>query len=307
MSLAIVMDLTLGEPPESVHPVVGIGRAIGYLDKRAPSCGGRSMDGRQFLHGAGSVALVGGVSGSLAGIVERRTPGVSGLFGQAWLLKSCFAYRALEVAVDGVAEPLEAGDLEGARGALRSLVSRERSGMGEAEISAAAIESLAENLSDSFTAPLLAYALGGLPAAFTYRAVNTADAMIGYRGDHEYTGKFAALADDLLNLVPARMTGFAVSLAAGRNLSRSLRVMLRDHALTESPNAGWPMSAAAGALRVALEKTDHYRINPEAREPNVRDVRLAVALIRRAAAICAVICAAVSLIFSFRNITRRPR
>ncbi|MGI8650329.1 MAG: adenosylcobinamide-phosphate synthase CbiB [Rubrobacter sp.] len=289
MSLALLMDATLGEPPERIHPVVWMGRAVGWLDERSPSGEGRHGPALQLLYGAGGVTLVGGVSYLLVSLVERRSGGIAGFLAEAWLLKSCFAYRALEGAAEDVISNLDAGEVDEARDRLRSLVSRDRAGMGEAGISAAVIESVAENLSDSFTAPLLAYALGGLPAAFAYRAVNTADAMIGYRGRHEYTGKFTARTDDVLNLIPARVTAACIVLAAKPNTGRAVRAMLRDHALTESPNAGWPMSAVAGALGVSLEKSGQYHLNPEARHSNVRDARLARDLIRRAAIPCALL------------------
>ncbi len=276
------MDLMLGEPPETVHPVVLMGRYVGLLADNAPE-----PRTAQLAWGAGSVLLVGGLSYGFGRFAERRSGGLAGLVAEAYLLKTCFAYRALEGAALGVVASLEAGQTEEARDALRSLVGRDRSKLDGTGISAAVIESLGENLSDSFTAPLLAYAGGGLPAAFAYRAANTADAMIGYRGRYEYTGKFAAGADDLLNLIPARITGAAVCLASGRAAAEGVRTMVRDRHITESPNAGWPMSAVAGALGVALAKPGFYRINAGAREPDAGDARRAVALVRRSAVLCA--------------------
>lgn len=287
MSLALLIDATLGEPPERMHPVVWMGGTVGSLDRGAPSGKGRFGAALQLLYGGGVVALVAGSSCCFASLVERRFGGLRGLVLEAWLLKSCFAYRALAGAAGAVISNLEADEIPEARAALRSLVSRDRDGMSAEEISAATIESLAENLSDSLTAPLVAYALGGLPAAFVYRAINTADAMIGYRESHEFTGKFAARTDDVVNFVPARLTAAAISVSAGPEAARAIKVMLRDHGLTESPNAGWPMSAAAGALNVALEKAGHYRVNAEAGEPDATDARRAVALIKKSAVLCA--------------------
>lgn len=287
MGLALLMDGLLGEPPEALHPVVWMGRTVGAMERRAPS--GERGHAARMAWGAGTVALVGGASWWGASLAERRSGGGAGLLVEAWLLKSCFAYRALEAAAGAVISALDEGDLHTARAALRSLVSRDRAEMSAAMVSAATIESVSENLSDSLTAPLFAYAFGGLPAAFVYRAVNTADAMIGYRGAHEYTGKVAARTDDLLNLIPARMTAAAIALASGKDFGRTAMLSFRDHALTESPNAGWPMSAAAGALNVSLEKPGHYHLNPHARTPDARDARRAVSLIRRAALLCAVL------------------
>lgn len=283
--VALLLDRYLGEPPEAVHPVVWIGRTVGALAARAP----RDRTAR-LLYGAGLVGGVCGGSALAARLLEGRLVGPSGLLAEGWLLKSCLSYRALERAGERVAERLEGGDLEGSRKELLWLVGRDRSKLDANEVAAAAVESLAENLSDSFAAPLLAYAAFGLPGAFFYRAANTADAMVGYREEpFTHTGRAAARLDDALNLVPARLTALALVLAASRDgactAGDALRVALRDGRLTESPNAGWPMAAAAGALGVRLEKRGHYRLNAEAPPPAADDLRRAGRLVRRAAAV----------------------
>jgi len=159
-------------------------------------------------------------------------------------------------------------------------------------VAAAAIESLAENLSDSFVAPLVAYALFGLPGAVAYRAVNTLDAMIGYRGRYEYLGKAAARLDDLLNLIPARVSA-GLLLVAGAltraDVAGGIRVLGRDRRATASPNAGWPMATMAGLLGVTLEKPGHYRLGdgPAAVAPS--DIDRAWRIVAVAAALAAVV------------------
>jgi adenosylcobinamide-phosphate synthase len=131
---------------------------------------------------------------------------------------------------------------------------------------------LAENLSDSLVAPLLAYLVGDLPGLAAYRLINTADAMWGYRDQrYEYLGKTAARSDDLLNLAPARITAALLAIAAQTVNGRGLpawRVARRDHSRTASPNAGWPMAAMAGALDTTLTKRDYYSLGDGARLPN---------------------------------------
>jgi adenosylcobinamide-phosphate synthase len=137
-------------------------------------------------------------------------------------------------------------------------------------------------------APILYYSLFGLPAAMAYRASNTLDAMIGYHGVYEDLGKMAARLDDLLNLLPARMSAcFLVGAAfMGRGDGRAaLRALAKNHARTESPNAGWPMSATAGALHVRLEKMGHYRLGDRFPAPTPTDVHRAVRLYYAAAAL----------------------
>jgi adenosylcobinamide-phosphate synthase len=181
-------------------------------------------------------------------------------------------------------------------------------------VAGAAIESLAENLSDGFVAPALYHALGGSGAAYAYRLVNTADAMLGYRTPElEWFGKAAARADDALNLVPARVTALLVTLAAvagAGSARRALRVAGRDAWRTASPNAGWPMAAMAGALGVRLDKRREtpstrraarpgigdylYVLNPTGRVPAVDDVRRARRVVAAAAALGAAACAGVT-------------
>jgi adenosylcobinamide-phosphate synthase len=181
----------------------------------------------------------------------------------ALLLKPTFALRALREAACGVRDALARGDVPAARGALRSLCSRDASELDEPALVAASVESVAENASDSFVAPIFYFALFGLPGALFYRAVNTLDAMVGYHGRYEYLGKASARLDDALNYVPARLTALLLLAAGwllGADARRGLAVLRRDGGLTESPNAGRPMAAMAGLLGVELEKRGHYRL-----------------------------------------------
>ena len=154
-------------------------------------------------------------------------------------------------------------------------------------VSAAAIESLAENASDAIVAPWLAFMVAGLPGAYAYRAVNTLDAMVGYHGQYEYLGKPAARCDDLLNLVPARLTAILMIASAllDGTAQSAWRTMLHDHSATASPNAGWPMAAMAGALQVRLEKIDHYVLGRDYHPPNAADIVAASRLISRLATV----------------------
>ena len=198
-------------------------------------------------------------------------------------LKSIFAYRNLRRSVLAVGEALAEDDLVEAR-RLTSwhLVSRDTGQLSAEEVAGAAIESLAENLTDSVTAPLLAYSVGGLPAAWAYRLINTTDAMWGYRTpEFEQLGKFPAKLDDALNWLPARLTGWALVGATGLtgpNGPRAAQVMLNQHGRTASPNAGWTMSAMAGALGVTLTKRDVYTLAGGSNRLDVAAVRRAVRL-----------------------------
>ena len=280
---ALGLDLLTGEPPASVHPVVLIGRLISWLEARAP------RGPRAELRYGIAIAALPACAAALLGIGLRAVrPRALRAVLTVWALKTTFSVRALLEASRSVEDRLIADDLQGARDDLRSLVSRDCGSLDDAHIASAAVESVAENISDSYVAPLFWYAVGGLPAALAYRAVNTADAMVGYRGRYEYLGKVSARADDVANFVPARLSGLALIAAAGlvgSDASAAARVMRRDHGRTASPNAGWPMAAAAGALGVWLEKIDHYRLG-HGRDPAVSDLRAVRGLAIAAAALC---------------------
>jgi adenosylcobinamide-phosphate synthase len=268
LAAALAFDLLLGELPSRLHPVVWMGNTIGWLRDRAPREGPR----RQLAMGAFMALAVPLAFAAGASLLELLRP-----WPWAWLplsalaLKSTFAVRALGRAAFGVRDALNQGSVPGARYALRSLCSRDPSALDPPLLVAATVESVAENASDSFVAPVLFYALFGLPGAVFYRAVNTLDAMIGYHGKYEYLGKASARLDDLLNLVPARLTA-ALLLAAGSVRRGDVRggwaMLRRDAGKTESPNAGRPMATMAGLLRVQLEKVGYYRLG-DASEPLV--------------------------------------
>jgi adenosylcobinamide-phosphate synthase len=188
-----------------------------------------------------------------------------------------------------VAAPLAAGDLAAARQAVGwHLVSRPTATLDASGVVSATVESIAENLTDAFVAPVFFYLLFGLPGAAFYRAVNTADAMIGYHdGPLEHFGKLAARLDDVLNLLPARLAALALVVGAAlvsEDARGAWRTWRRDGRLTESPNAGRTMAAMAGALGVTLTKAGTYRLG-SGRAPEVGDIGRALWLFAVAAAL----------------------
>jgi adenosylcobinamide-phosphate synthase len=225
---------------------------------------------------------VGAAASVVAGaVLERavaRAPGWRRALVRGVALWPLFAHRLLLDEVAAVETAL-GEDLAAGRAAVGRIVSRPAANLSASQVRQAAIESLAENLSDSVVAPLWWFAVGGLPAAAGYRFVNTADALWGYRTPRwRHAGLVAARADDLLNLVPARLTGLA--LAPWRNPVRALRLR-REARRTPSPNAGWPMAALALRLDIRLEKPDAYVLNPTGRRPTATDTGAALRLARR--------------------------
>ncbi|MGQ9676062.1 MAG: cobalamin biosynthesis protein [Chloroflexota bacterium] len=258
---ALLLDLAFGEPPTTYHPVGWMGRLVAALE-RPPI-----RDVKLQLGYGAAMVMVGvlvfvGPAWLLLGHLRQTSPLAYFVLGTL-LLKSTFSVKALFEAAESVRRSLLEGRLDRARAGLRSLASRDATQLGEPEVVAATVESVAENSSDSFVAPVFYFLLFGVPGALAYRVVNTFDAMVGYHGRYEYLGKPAARLDDLANLIPARLTGLllvAASFLTAFSGRESWRTMWRYHAVTESPNAGWPMSAMAGALSVQLEKIGHYRL-----------------------------------------------
>lgn len=260
--LALAIDLTMGEFPRSLHPVVWMGKVISLGLRIVPHQGRWA----QLIYGAGIVIWTIALFALPAYFLLSYLMGlniVAYVLVAAFLLKSTFSLKELHRVAFRVERFLERGNLSKARIEMKGLVSRDTSKLDEPHLVSATVESVAENTSDSFIAPLFYFFLFGVPGAIAYRVVNTLDAMAGYHGEYEYLGKFAARLDDGLNFIPARLSGLLMVAAAylcRRDGKNAWRVMLRDHGKTESLNAGWPMSAVAGALKTRLEKVGHYSL-----------------------------------------------
>lgn len=271
--LAAALDRVLPEPPAAIHPVVWIGRLTDLLVRRRSGAPLAAL-----AHGASVVVLVVGVSGFLAWLIMGALTAlgpVAYVLGGAVLLRTTFTVRGLSAAADTTRRALEEDRLDDARESLSALVSRDAANLTPPLVAAAAVESVAENTTDSYISPWLAFAILGVPGAVAYRAVNTLDSMLGFRGPNEHLGKAAARLDDLVNLIPARLSALLL-LASGAAMrlpvARAWRGMLRDQRLTESPNAGWTMGAAARLLGIELEKPGHYRLGAGLRDPQARDI-----------------------------------
>ena len=180
------------------------------------------------------------------------------------LVKTTFAIRGMENHAKAVLDSLDANKLDSARDNLSMIVKRDTSKLDQNHVISGVLESISENTVDGITGPMFYYALFGLPGAFVYRVVNTADSMIGYKTDlFKNIGWFAAKCDTVLNFIPSRLTGFMMIIAAAllqNNWKESYKIMVRDGRKTESPNAGYPMAALAGALGTKFEKVDHYQL-----------------------------------------------
>lgn len=314
LAIAVAADAILGEPGwlyrRLPHPVVAIGAVIGWADRRfnrasdSPARRRRQGALTAFFLVAGAFLLGWGLQALLLAL-----PG-----GPLWLglvMSTLIAQRSLYAHVGDVASALELSGIEGGRIAVARIVGRDPERLDEAGISRAAVESLAENFSDGIIAPIFWGLLLGLPGMLAYKALNTADSMIGHKTPrHKAFGWAAARADDWVNLPASRLSALLLVLAAllqrGANASAAIPAVWRDARRHKSPNAGWPEAAMAGALDFAIAGPRVYHgqmvpdpwMNDGGRwQMNAADIRTGLALYLRACIILAslvVICAVIA-------------
>jgi adenosylcobinamide-phosphate synthase len=290
---ALLIDAAIGYPPALYrrirHPVVWIGALIAMLDARL---NGRFACDRAA--GALAVLIVVLAAALPAWIIQRALQALpGGWIFVALLVASLLAQRSLFVHVAAVGEALAREGLAGGRRAVSHIVGRDPERLDAHGVARAAIESLAENFSDGVVAPAFWCALFGLPGIAVYKALNTADSMIGHRTPrHAQFGWAAARLDDLANLPASRLAAFWIALASPRPLA-SLRTAWRDARHHRSPNAGWPEAAMAAALGLALAgprvyagaRVDDAWMGEGRAEATAADIARALALYRRACAL----------------------
>jgi len=264
---AFVLDVLLGELPPVFrllpHPVALAGRGIAWFDHHLNRA--RRDEPTRRARGVLTVAVLIAGAAALGVTLAVVLRGIR--FGwalEALLVAVLLALRSLYDHVAAVRDALERRGLAAGRAAVSHIVGRDPESLDEYGVARAAIESLAENFSDGVVAPALYYALFGLPGLFVYKMANTLDSMIGHKTPRYLQfGWAAARLDDLLNLVPARLSGVLLAAAAlampGAPALPALRAMLRDAAKHRSPNAGWPEAATAGALDLALAGPRRYQ------------------------------------------------
>ena len=256
---ALAFDALIGDPDwlwrRLAHPVTVIGAAIGWLD-RALNREAWSQPQRKWA-GIASVAIIIAVAGSIGLLLQMGLQrSLAGNIALGLIASVFIAQRSLYQHVARVREAFTDGGLAAARQSVSMIVGRDPELLDEAGVCRAAIESCAENFSDGVAAPVFWLALLGLPGLIAYKAINTADSMIGHHNErYESFGWAAARLDDLVNWVPARLSALLLAVAApiaGGSIKTALNVVKRDAATHRSPNAGWPESAMAGALGLTL-------------------------------------------------------
>jgi adenosylcobinamide-phosphate synthase len=295
---ALLIETVVGYPDRLVrsigHPVTWIGRLIRALER---SCNSDTREpGRRRALGLITVLLIVSIVAVVTLVIERGLLLLPfGLIGVGVLASALIAQRSLHEHVARVADALDNTGVTGGREAVSHIVGRDVAVLDVAGIARAAIESLAENFSDGVVAPVFWMLIAGLPGAAVYKAVNTADSMIGHRTPrYQAFGWAAARLDDLLNLPASRLSAFLIIAAASvtprASASGAWRAVRRDAGRHRSPNAGYPEAAMAGALGLALAgprsyggvRVDDALMGDGRRAADAGDIRAALGLYRRA-------------------------
>ena len=308
--LALLIEATAGYPERVLraigHPVIWIGRLISALDRML------NRPDSAWRKAAGFLALFAiiAVPASAAYVIERALLLLPlGFVLVALLASTLIAQRSLYEHVERVADALETGGLEAGRTAVSQIVGRDPQSLDEAGVARAAIESLAENFSDGVVAPVFWLGVGGLSFGVAYKAINTADSMIGHKNEkYGAFGYASARLDDIVNLPASRLSALLIATAAAvtdRDAAwRAWETVTRDARKHRSPNAGWPEAAMAGALGLSLAGPRAYGgvmvedafMGDGRREANAQDIRAALALYRRADVILIALVALIAII-----------
>src|SRR5699024_4740790 len=256
--LAVIIDMFIGDPPNWPHPVKGFGKLIQFFDKRWNLRSYRKLKGIIML--LILIAIVFSLSVGLVALSYFLHP-ILGIAMESLLIATTIAQKGLMKAALEVQTPLKNGDITLARENLSYIVGRDTDQCTEEEIVRGTVETVAENTSDGITAPLFWAVIGGAPFALTYRLINTCDSMVGYKNaSYQEFGWASARLDDVVNWLPARLTGLVMMLSPKKVSSKKAwSIVLRDAKKHPSPNSGWGEAAVAALLGIRLGGINYYQ------------------------------------------------
>lgn len=270
-ALAFLIDVVFGEIPDRLHPTVWMGRVISFLKPKMKNVNPKVEKFYGVLLCVGMIALFAVPAGVVLWAVQQIP-----VWGEliyiilgTVMLKATFALKCMRHFTYPIEKALKEKNIDKSREWLRFIVRRNPNELDERHIISAAVESIAEGTTDGVTSPFFFFALFGVPGAIAFRAINTLDSMVGYKDPvHKNIGWFSAKMDTITNYIPTRITAVFMVASAGllrANWRNSWRILKRDKNKTASPNAGWTISAMAGALNTQLEKEDHYALGDGAK------------------------------------------
>jgi adenosylcobinamide-phosphate synthase len=289
IGFAIMLDLIFGDPKNRYHPTAWIGNFIGNL---VPLFKNENINLEKF-GGILIVLISTAIVGTLLIVLNLKLDSIIInefvsiiviIVVSAILLKTTIAIRGMEKHALAVTNALEKDDIEMARANLAMITKRKTKNLNKNYILSGVLESISENTVDGITGPMFYFALFGLPGAFIYRVINTIDSMIGYKTEmFKNLGWFGANCDNILNYIPSRLTAMTMVLGAmllGHDWKNCYEIFKRDGKKTDSPNAGYPMSALAGALGTKLEKIEHYSLGTDIQKITSEKVKDAITLMK---------------------------
>jgi adenosylcobinamide-phosphate synthase len=291
-AIAFLIDLVLGEYPDRFHPTVSIGKLISYFKKKAKNPNPLFEKANGVLM-AVVIMLIFALPVFVLLFWLRSLPFPYGevlyIIVGAVLFKATFAVSDMGHYTKPIAAALKQRDIDGARRWLPYIVRRDPNSLNERQIISAAVESIAESTTDGITAPFFFYAIFGVPGAFAYRVINTLDSMVGYKNkEYRNIGWFSAKLDTITNYLPARITAYLMVVSAmllAEDGKESWRILQRDKHKTSSPNAGFTISAMAGALNIQLEKQGHYKLGDDKGHISHEDIGKALRIMTLTAAL----------------------
>ena len=267
---SVSFDYLIGEPPNRIHPVVWIGKTINFFtDKIKKNGNSKEHNGlNEKIYGsilAISLTSTIGILSYLALVSSLHWLGIIAfILLSTFILKSMFSIKSMDKHINDILMDIERKDIERARLDLSKIVSRDTKTLSEEKILSACVECIAESFVDGILSPLFYFGILNIPGAMMFRVVNTLDSMIGYKDNYyKNIGWMSAKMDTMMNLLPARVSIIFLvisSLILKQDWKKSITICKRDGRKTESLNAGLPMSAIAGALKIQLEKINHYKL-----------------------------------------------
>ena len=288
VGFAIILDLVFGDPKNRYHPTAWIGNLIGIITTRMKTKNNNleKLGGIFIVLVPVSISciLLSGLKFSINSITFELLSIIFSIVICSILFKLTIAIRGMEIHALDILDAIQKNDLVKARKNLSMIVKRNTKNLDKKHVLSGTLESLSENIVDGITGPMFYFALFGLPGAFVYRIVNTVDSMVGYKTEmFKNLGWFGANCDNVLNYIPSRLTGLIMVLGAmmlGHNWRNCYEIFKRDGKKTDSPNAGYPMAALAGALGTKLEKIEHYSLGTDTQEITSQKVRDAITLMK---------------------------
>ncbi len=288
IGFAILLDLVFGDPKNRYHPTAWIGMLIGTITTRMKNenytvekVGGIFI---VLIPVCISVIILSGLNFSIDLISVESLSILISIISGVVLFKMTIAIKGMERHALAVLDSIQKNDLTQARTNLSMIVKRNTKNLDKNHILSGTLESLSENIVDGITGPMFYFAIFGLPGAFVYRIVNTVDSMVGYKTQmFKNLGWFGANCDNVLNYIPSRLTGLTIvlgSILLGHDWKNCYEIFKRDGKKTDSPNAGYPMAAFAGALGTKFEKLEHYSLGSGEYEITSKKVKDAISLMK---------------------------